>query len=172
MAALPELEEPLSLTVVGTEFMKPFFSASLAILALTVTAHATEPVSVGDLIVEHAWARATPPSAPTGAVYLTIANNGSEADQIVAIETPVAGYAMAHTTEIQDGVSRMREARPLEIAPGATLEMKPGGTHVMLMDLTTDLEAGDEITVTITFDKAGTVEVPVEVGAIGAMGPE
>jgi periplasmic copper chaperone A len=66
----------------------------------------------------------------------------------------------------------MSEAGPLNVPPGGTLEMKPSGMHIMLMDLKGGLKLGQQFPLTITFEKAGTVEVPVKVGKPGAMGPE
>lgn len=143
---------------------------ALFLTAVAGTAFA-EPAQVGSIIVEQAWARATTPSAKTGATYLTVRNTGAQPDRIVSMEAPVAGHAMAHQTKEEGGVSRMSEAGPLGIPPGGAMVMKPGGTHIMLMDLKGGLKSGQEFPLTITFEKAGTVQVPVKVGTPGAMGP-
>ena len=75
---------------------------------------------------------------------------------------------MAHETRQEGDVSRMSEAGPLTIPPGGTLAMKPGGLHIMLMDLKGGLKVGQEFPLTIAFEKAGKVKV----GKPGAMGPE
>jgi copper(I)-binding protein len=141
------------------------------VFAFVTSAHA-ETARVGDIVIEQAWARATTPSAKTGATYLAIRNTGSEPDSIRSMETPVAGQAVAHQTRLDGDVSRMSEAGPLSVLPGGTLEMKPGGTHIMLMDLNGGMKLGQQFPLTITFEKAGKVEVPVKVGKPGAMGPE
>ncbi|EWY42475.1 copper(I)-binding protein [Skermanella stibiiresistens SB22] len=145
--------------------------AAALVLAFVASAHA-EMAKVGDLVIEQAWARATTPSAKTGATYLSVRNTGPESDSILSMETPVASHAMAHQTRQENDVSRMSEAGPLSVPPGGALEMKPGGTHIMLMDLGGGLRLGQQFPLTITFEKAGKVEIPVKVGKPGAMGPE
>lgn len=152
--------------------MRLYFAAGAIALALLASVPANaEPVRAGDIIVEQAWARATVPSAKTGAVYLTIRNGGTQADRVAAITAPVAGHAMGHETRRDGDVMKMQKA-PLTVPPGGALEMKPGGTHIMLMDLVGALKPGQEFPLTVTFEKAGAVQVPVTVGKPGAMGPE
>ncbi|GEO42951.1 hypothetical protein SAE02_70990 [Skermanella aerolata] len=141
------------------------------VFAFVVSVHA-KTARVGDIVIEQAWARATTPSAKTGATYLVVRNSGSEPDSIPSLETPVASHTVAHQTRQEGSVSRMSEASPLNVPPGGALEMKPGGTHIMLMDLKSGLKLGQQFPLTITFEKAGKVEVPVKVGKPGALGPE
>jgi copper(I)-binding protein len=152
--------------------LKHRLTAGIVSLAILTASAQAEPSRVGDLIVEQAWARATMPSAKAGAAYLTITNKGSQPDRIVSLEAPIAGHAMAHETRQEGDVSRMSEAGPLSVPPGGTLAMKPGGTHIMLMDLKGGLKVGQEFPLTIAFEKAGTVAVPVKVAKPGAMAPE
>ncbi|WP_431854737.1 copper chaperone PCu(A)C [Azospirillum sp.] len=148
-------------------------AAGVVALALLVSAPATAgPVRAGDISVDQGWARATPPGAKNGAAYLIVRNGGSQPDRIVSFAAPVAGHAMAHETTQENDILRMHEAGPLVVPPGGTLEMKPGGKHVMLMDLKGSLGPGQEFPLTLTFEKAGAVQVPVKVGKPGAMGPE
>ncbi|MGA1860297.1 copper chaperone PCu(A)C [Azospirillum sp. 11R-A] len=151
--------------------MKTILMAGTIILSLTGLAGAA-PVSVGDLSVERAWARATIPSAKTGAVYFTIRNTGARPDRILALETTVAGHAMPHQTMQEGDVSRMVEENSLSVPAAGVLELKPGGTHIMLMDLKGGLNPGQSFILSVTFEQAGTVSVPVTVGRAGAMGPE
>ena len=152
--------------------MRLFLSAiAVSVTMITPMAYAAE-ITASALVVEQAWARATTPSTKTGATYLTVRNTGSEPDSILSMETPVAGQALAHQTRLEGDVSRMSEAGPLSVPLGGALEMKPGGTHIMLMDLKGGLKLGQQFPLTITFEKAGKVEVPVKVGKPGAMGPE
>ncbi|TWA72712.1 hypothetical protein FBZ82_102312 [Azospirillum brasilense] len=152
--------------------MKRNILAGLTALALLASVPAdAEPVRAGDITVEQAWARATVSSAKTGAVYLTVRNSGTQADRIASITAPVAGHAMGHETRRDGDVMKMQEA-PLTVPPNGALEMMPGGTHIMLMDLAGALKPGQGFPLTVTFEKAGTVQVPVTVGKPGAMGPE
>ncbi|WP_448190291.1 copper chaperone PCu(A)C [Azospirillum sp. sgz301742] len=147
----------------------------LALAALWVAlpgAAGADAIRSSDLVVEQAWARATPASAPTGAAYLTIRNTGQQPDRITAMQAPVAGHVMAHETKQEGDVLKMQEAGPLALRPGGIVEMKPGGTHIMLMGLKGGLKPGQEFPLAVTFERAGTVQVPVKVGKPGAMNPE
>ena len=122
------------------------------------------------ITVTQAWARATPPGADVGAVYLTIENKGGAADRLVGVTSPAAGSAMVHQTVEESGVSTMR-ATDGSIAPGTTLDMKPGGSHIMLMGLKAPLKEGDTVDVTLAFEKTGEVKTTAKVQPIGADGP-
>jgi len=120
-----------------------------------------------EIAVTRAWARATPPGASVGAVYLTIENKGGAPDRLIAVTSPAAGSAMLHQTVEESGVSRMREGDE-SIAPGATLDMRPGGAHIMLMGLKTPLTAGETVAVTLDFVNAGRMNVSAEIEPLGA----
>jgi copper(I)-binding protein len=122
------------------------------------------------IVVTQAWARATPPGATTGAVYITLDNRGSTPDRLVTITSPAAGSAMLHETVEQDGVSQMRMIEG-DVPAGSTLEMKPGGVHIMLMDLTAPLKQGETVSLTLDFEAADDVAVEAEIAPIGADGP-
>ena len=135
---------------------------ALALVALCARAH---DFKLGDLLVDHPIAYATPASARTGAAYFTIVNRGAAADRLLSASTPAAGKAELHAT-IRDGdVMRMREVRRIEIAPGGKAVLQRGGTHVMLVDLAAPLKAGDRFALTLVFERAGAVEVVVLVEA-------
>lgn len=147
-----------------------------AVLAVALTAAALVSFALradgaaGGVAITEAWARATPPGATTGAVYITIENQGPSADRLVSVASSTASSAMLHTTLEEGGVSQMREGDS-GIAPGAALQMKPGGAHIMLMDLASPLKKGETIGLTLTFEKAGTLTVDARVAGIGADGP-
>ncbi|HJP21913.1 MAG: copper chaperone PCu(A)C [Alphaproteobacteria bacterium] len=126
---------------------------------------------IGDLMVGHAWARASAGKmARNGAAYITVHNLGSEVDRLVAAETPAAAKAQFHTHVSKDGVMRMTRLKVVEVPPGAPVVFRPGGLHVMLMKLLAPLKKGSEFTLTLTFEKAGQVEITVPIMAVGAMG--
>jgi len=142
--------------------------AALAFIAPAVAQTATAPIAVSD-----AWARATPKGATTGAAYVTVSNHGAGADRLVGASTPVADKAQLHTMIDDNGVMKMRPVASTEVKPGAPLTLKPGGYHLMLMDLTQPLKEGDHFPLVLDFAKAGKVETEVKVekaGAMGAMG--
>ena len=116
-----------------------------------------------------AWARATPPGAKTGAAYVTVTNTGKEADRLLSVSTPVAGMAQLHTTINDNGVLKMRPIAAIDVKPGASVTLKPGGYHLMLMQLTQPLKQGETFPLVLTFAKAGKVETEVKVQKAGAM---
>ena len=125
--------------------------------------------TAGDLVIDGPWTRATAAKATVGAGYMTITNNGSEADRLIGGSVPFAGTFEVHEMEMTDGVMKMREIEGgLVIEPGATVELKPGGYHVMFIDLVEPLSEGETVRGTLTFEQAGTVEIEMPVAAIGA----
>lgn len=129
-----------------------------ALLPLAAAAH---DVKAGDLLIGHPWARATAGKMTTGIAYLTVTNNGMEADRLVSAISPAAPSATLHTHLIEDGVMKMRPVDGIDIAPGTTVALKPGGLHIMLLGLKVPLKEGDSFPLTLTFQKAGPVTVSV-----------
>ena len=116
-----------------------------------------------DLQIDHPWARALPPVAKNGAVYLEIRNTGTAPDRLVAISTPAAESAELHRTQVDGGTARMGELAALEIKPGDSALLHPGGLHIMLNGLKLPLKAGTEFPLTLRFEKAGLVELEIRV---------
>jgi copper(I)-binding protein len=139
----------------------------LAGLSFMPLAHAQ--TSPAPIVVENAWARATPPMAKTGVVYLTIVDHGP-ADKLVAVATPVAGMAHLHETTMNGDVMQMRPVDGLNVSAKATVTLAPGGLHVMLMELKKPLKQGDSFPLALTFQHAGTLNVTVAVQGMGAAG--
>lgn len=125
----------------------------------------------GDLTIETPWTRATPGGAKVAGGYLRITNGGKEPDRLTGGSLTGSGRAEVHEMKTVDGIMRMRPLdNGLVIAPGQTVELAPGGYHVMFLDLTASLKQGDKIKGTLVFEKAGTVAVEFAVRPIGAMG--
>ncbi len=122
---------------------------------------------LGDLTVTAPWARATPGGAKVGGGFLKITNSGKETDSLTGGSASFAGRVEVHEMAVSDGVMRMRElVKGLEIRPGETVELKPGSFHVMFMDLKQPLKQGDSLKGTLTFARAGKIEVEFKVGGI------
>jgi copper(I)-binding protein len=120
--------------------------------------------------IERAWARATPGAAKTGAVYLRI--ELSQDDRLMGLYSPVAEETALHSHLDVNGVMQMRAIKDgLAVTAGETVELKPGGTHAMLMGLKRPLVAGESFPLTLFFEKAGARDVTVKVERLGAMGP-
>jgi hypothetical protein len=137
-------------------------------LALT-TAVFAEDYSLGALTVSHPWARASAGKAKNGAAYVVIANRGQDVDRLLKIASPVAKKAEVHTSIMKDGIMMMRPVKAVEVNPGEPTVMKPGALHIMLMGLETPLKEGRTFPMTLTFEKAGSIEIQVKVGKVGAM---
>ena len=126
---------------------------------------------VGDISVEAPWTRATPAGAKVAGGYLKVTNNGAAADKLIGGSTEIAGRIEIHEMAMNNGVMQMRPLNAgLELKPGQSVELKPGGFHVMFMDLKRQLKQDETIKVTLKFEKAGTVEVTFKVNAVGASG--
>lgn len=149
--------------------MKKFFLAALAAgVALSLSAHAAE-YKKGDLVIADPWARASAMMAGNGVVFMTIANRGAGPDRLTKAAANVSEVVELHTHQMENGVMRMRQVPGIDVEPGGQAVLKPGGLHVMLINLKTPLVAGQTFPVTLTFEKAGDVTVDAIVAAPGAM---
>ena len=142
--------------------------ALVATLGMAAAAAAVE-FTAGDITVGDPWSRATAGAAKNGVVYLTIVNRGSTADRLVAASAPVAGMASLHESAMEGGVMKMRPVRAVAVGPGETVVLRPGGLHIMLMNLKRPLREGEMFPVDLTFEETGTIRVQVMVGKAGAM---
>ena len=147
--------------------------AFVTILAIICTGPSlAQQVKSGDLVLDYAWARATPSGAKVGGGYLTIDNKGAAADKLIGGSSPVAGKIEVHEMAMNNGVMTMRLLRDgLPIPAGQSVKLAPGGYHIMLMDLKAPLKKGDKIPMALKFEKAGDVGVTLDVQDIGAMSP-
>lgn len=146
-------------------------AALLAVLLATPASAAD--VAKGDIRVSQPWARATPGGTKVAAGYLTITNAGKSADKLIGGTTAIATTVEVHDMTMTDGVMRMRRVEGgLEIKPGATVTLKPGGLHVMMLDIAAPLKQGEKMKGTLVFEKAGAIEIVYDVAAIGAPGPD
>jgi periplasmic copper chaperone A len=144
--------------------------AICAIVALYAVPSQAQPVKAGDLVIDHAWSRAT--SGDVGVGYLTIENNGATPDKLTGAATPAAAKAELHEMSMDNGVMKMRPINGgLPIPPGLSVTLAPGGLHLMLMGLKSPLKEGDKVPLTLQFEKAGKVEVTLDVQSVGAQQP-
>ncbi|MEX0810038.1 MAG: copper chaperone PCu(A)C [Dongiaceae bacterium] len=137
----------------------------LLFVAGSAAAHYYE---IGGLQIIHPWARATVPSAKNGAIYVAISNEGDTADRLIAVETPMAERAELHTVLMEDGVAKMRPLEALDLLPGETALLEPGGIHIMLFGLKGPLVEGETLALTLTFEKAGAIDIELTIEGAGA----
>ena len=120
------------------------------------------------IVVTQAWVRASLGQTPTTAAYLKIENRGAAEDRILSGATPAAAAAQLHESVSTDGIMRMQAVKSLGINPGQSLELAPGGLHIMIMGLKSPLKAGQTIPIKLRLERAGEIEVEAEVRGLGA----
>ena len=116
-----------------------------------------------DLEISGGFLRASPKIANAGAGFLTIANNSAEDDRLVGAEANISQVVELHT-HIKDGeVMRMRPVESIAVPAHGKAELKPGADHIMFINLTQKLPEGEQVPVTLVFEKAGrkTITLPV-----------
>ncbi|GJD47394.1 hypothetical protein OPKNFCMD_0100 [Methylobacterium crusticola] len=157
----------------GLRIVAAAAQAAPAAAAAAQGAAAQAPVRAGDLTIEAPWMRATPGGAKVAGGYVRVTNTGREPDRLVAAAIPLAGRGEVHQMSMDNGVMRMAPVEAgLVIKPGETVALKPGGYHLMFMDLKGPVRAGESVDGTLTFARAGTVAVRFQVGAVGAAAPD
>jgi len=134
---------------------------------------APKSFAAGTMTIEQPWSRATPAGAKVGGGYLRVTNAGKDSDRLVGGTFPLAAKVELHEMSMADNVMRMKQVTGgLEIKPGESVELRPGGYHLMFLDLREGLKDGQSIKGTLMFEKAGAVEVEYQVRAMaGAGGP-
>jgi copper(I)-binding protein len=143
---------------------------SFLLLAGFATATHAHDYKVGSLEIKHPWTRATPKGAAVAGGYLNIINSGTAPDRLIGGSVEVANKFEVHEMSMDGGVMKMRELKNgIEIAPGATVELKPGSYHIMMMNLSRPLAKGDKVKGSLSFEKAGKVDVEFTVEAMGGV---
>jgi periplasmic copper chaperone A len=135
--------------------------ALFALAACGAPPSPTEPS--GGVEISAAWAAPTPGGVDVSAGYLTIANSTAENDRLVAAASPRAERVEIHEMAMDGAVMRMRRAEALDIPAGEQVALAPGGLHLMFFGVTQPFAEGEEIPVTLTFERAGAVDVTLPV---------
>jgi hypothetical protein len=99
----------------------------------------------------------------TGAVYVTLTNTGSQADALVSASTDTARAVELHEVQNEGGVMKMRPVKSIQVPAGGKVELKPGGYHLMLLDLKHDLKPGETVPVTLKFEHGAEVRIDAAV---------
>ena len=152
--------------------MNPFITAVLLMASLAATPSFARDYRLGSIEIVQPWSRATPSTAPSAGGFLTLTNKGTAPDRLIAIETPAAKQAQLHEMKMDGAVMRMRELENgVALPPGQTVELKPGGYHVMFIGLKAPFVKGQRVPATLVFEKAGRIDVEFQVDALGATQP-
>src|ERR1700712_4642637 len=147
---------------------------TFAALATTLFAGpvCAEDIKAGDLVISQAWSRATPGGAKIAGGYLTIENKGTAPDRLIGGSGDMRGKVEVHEMAMNNGVMTMRPLdKGLAIEPGKTVKLAPGGYHLMMFDLKGPLKQGEKVPVTLEFEKAGKVNLSLDVQGVGAQAP-
>jgi len=123
--------------------------------------HETETVAAGTIAVSGGWVRAVGDGVRMSAGYGTISNQGDAPDRIIALTSPIAEAVELHESVEEDGRSMMRPVTGLEVPAGGDIELAPGGYHLMLIGVTVPLTEGETYDITMTFENAGDLTVPM-----------
>jgi copper(I)-binding protein len=135
-------------------------------LVKTASMTMAEPVVLGDLTIEAYWVKAMLPGQPVAGGFLKLTNKGAADDKLVSASSPKSGRVELHEMVMKGDVMEMRALEAgIAISAGATVELAPGGLHVMFFDVTEAFKDGDMVPVTLTFEKAGTVDLMLPVMA-------
>lgn len=148
--------------------MKSALMVFVSILGLAGCATSDE-FREGDVVIESPWARSSAGRTATGVVYLRLSNLAAEPEQLLAVTTPIAAGASVHRTMREHGMMSMQPLQALALAANETVSLEPGGLHIMLMQLSSPLAEGETFPMTLSFERAGAIDIQVTVGGAGAM---
>lgn len=163
---MPALRSAASTAASG--FVHTARALAFVLFALAASPALAHDYAVGPLKIEHPYARPTPPGARTGAAYFTVRNEGKAPDRLVKVASPAAQSVELHSMTMDGNLMKMRAVKALEIPAGKSVTLGTGGYHVMLVGLARPLAVGDQVPLTLTFEKAGPVQVFAYVEAAGA----
>jgi hypothetical protein len=138
----------------------------LAALLLTGCTPATTPAPTAGIQVEDVWGRASPMMAAAGAFYMVIRNNTDAADRLVNAQSSACGVIELHESfQKDDGTMGMQPVTggAIEVPASGTVELKPGGLHVMCLEKKAEFKDGDSYPLTLMFEKAGNMDVDVAI---------
>jgi copper(I)-binding protein len=116
--------------------------------------------------IDKPWVRATAPGAQVAGGYLVIRNQGAAADRLVSASSPAAAKVELHVHINDNGVMKMREVRGYDVPAKGSFELKPGGAHLMFIDIKRPFREGEKVPVKLNFEKAGEVSAEFHVGRL------
>jgi hypothetical protein len=132
-------------------------------LALTLAATSWLAAAQPDIQIENAWVREAPPSARMLAAYMTLKNPADQDQVLVEVQSPAFSHVMLHRSEVIDGVARMIHLDEVVIPAGGSVQLEPGGLHLMMPAPENRLSAGDRVPLVLLFADGNQIEVQAEV---------
>jgi copper(I)-binding protein len=135
--------------------------------------HGSAQASAGtpSIVVEKPWTRVTPEGARVAGGFMVLRNAGNEPDRLIGGSFPNAQRVEVHEMTTTLGIMRMRQVEGIVIPPGGTVELKPGGYHMMFMELDQPVRSGARLRGTLVFERAGAIDIDYEVAPVGARAP-
>lgn len=148
--------------------------AMVTIAAQCVVAPAQESAApaaekgVPKVMIMTPWSRPSPMEAGNGAVYMTLMNEGGQPDVLLSAETDVAEVVELHETKMEGDVMKMSPISSIEVPAGSSVNLEPGGKHIMLINLKQQLMPGEKIKLILNFEKSGQKTIEAEIREMGA----
>jgi len=118
--------------------------------------------------VENTWSRATPPGAKVAAGYVILRNKAAAPDRLVGASSTAAARVETHVMEMQGQIMRMREVKGYDVPAKGSFELKPGGPHLMFVDIKRPFKEGEKVPVVLRFQNGGEIKADFEVRGLGA----
>lgn len=150
------------------------WSLGMLCLLAMVTPSVAQDAAAGKVTIDSAYAFAVPPGARSAAAFMTLhyapfSGQGDDLvpDRLIGVQTPIAGRSEIHTVLIDNNTMMMRQVSALPLPPMGSFTFSPQGSHIMMMELRQPLVAGESFPMTLTFEKAGAVEVSIPVRPAG-----
>ena len=138
-------------------------------LVFSLLALASLPAAA-QVAIEKPWARATAPGARVAGGYMVIRNRGA-ADRLLSVSSPASAKVELHVHVHDNGVMRMHEVSAYDVPAKGAFELKPGGAHLMFVDIKRPFKEGEKVPVKLKFEKAGAVNAEFHVGRLGGTAP-
>lgn len=135
---------------------------ALPLMLMAATQAFAHDARIGDIEIDHPWARATVTGQPSGGGYVKLTNKGQD-DKLLAIRSDVSGSVELHTMQMDKDIMRMRQVDGVALPAGKTVEFSPGGYHIMFMKLKAPFKEGGSFPATLVFEKAGEVKVDFKI---------
>ena len=154
----------------STRLKTLFITAGIALSGAVLAQAVSKTVTTNAIKIEDAYTRATVPGQQVAGGFMKIENKGSGTDQLVSASSPVASEVQLHEMAMEGNVMKMRQVKDIAVPAGGAVELKPGGLHLMFMNIKAPLTAGESVPVKLKFAKAGEVEVKMPVNAMGNPG--
>jgi copper(I)-binding protein len=139
------------------------------LMAITIIAACGSTSGDPQIKVSEPWSRPSPMMAGNGAVYMVLSNEGGSDDTLISAETDIAAVVELHETKMENDVMKMSPVHTINIPAGESVMLKPGGLHVMLINLQKELVPGETVTLTLNFEKSAPITIEAEIREMGNM---